>query len=165
MGSVSAPLLAATSAALLTLVLSIADKIRWDGLALLLLMAAALAFIGSVQLTFWAKRFVVTPAELADWWPDREAARDGELEWEQRFHQLRHGAWASRARWAYNAGILFLLAALPVMLLPPGQVSHVSHARLAAIALACVGLIIEAVWITLASLKPGAFDPVPRGDG
>lgn len=160
MGSVSAPLLAATSAALLTFVLSIPDEIRWHGLALFLLLAAALAFVGAVQLTFWAKRFAVTPADLASWWPELAPARVHELEWEQRFHLTRHSVWASRARRAYNAGIVSLLASLPVMLVPPGQLSHVSDARLAAIALAAVGLVSEAAWIAAAWFGPRTLDPI-----
>jgi hypothetical protein len=158
MGSISAPLLAATSAALLALVLSNEDELWCPGLAALLLVGATLLFIACVQLTFWAKRFVITPAELESWWPHQTEERDAELEWEQRFHLRRHAVWASRARLAYNGAILLLLASLPVMLMPAqGSLSGV---RLAALLLAVLGLVAEAAWVVLASFLPGVFDPV-----
>ena len=158
MGSISAPLLAATSAALLALVISASDKIRWPGLALLLLAGATLCFVAAVQLTFWAKQFVVTPSELDDWWPDRDDFQESEVEWEQRFHKERHEIWASRARLAYNAGILCFLASLPVMLLPHGSLGRISALRVAAVVVAAIGFILEAAWVTLA--HRGFFDRI-----
>jgi hypothetical protein len=158
MGSISSPLLAATSAALLALVISGQDKIRWPGLALLLLAVATLCFVMTVQLTFWAKQYVVTPAELRDWWPDR---LDGEVGWEQRWHKKRHQAWADRSLVAYNVGVLAFLAALPIMLIPPGKAEKISDVRLAAVAVFAAGFLLEVAWIALALRR--SLDKV--GDG
>jgi hypothetical protein len=163
MGAISAPLLAATSSALVAFVLT-SETIRWANLALFLLMGATLSFVATVQLTFWAKRFVVTPSEIAEWWPERDEHRDPELEWEQRFHMERFGVWASRARWSYNSGILALLAALPVMLVPKVPFARVSDVRVAAVALAMVGFFLEVAWIVTASRWPRALDPFERDD-
>jgi hypothetical protein len=161
MGTISAPLLAATSTALLGLVLTLGDSIRWANLALLLLVSASFAFVSAVQLTFWAKRFVVTPSEIEDWWPDHdEPERHSELEWEQRFHQRRFAVWANRSRVAYNAGVLCLLASLPVMLVPKRVRLHqVNDLRLAAVCIALLAFSIETVWIGFASLRPTILDP------
>lgn len=161
MGSISAPLLAATSTALLGLVLTLGDAIRWSNAALFLLVGASFAFVSAVQLTFWARRFVVTPSELAEWWPERFESRDSELEWEQRFHYERFLVWAERAKAAYNSGVLLLLASIPVMLVPKGpRLLDVNHVRLAAAALALAAFLAEAVWIWLALRRPHRFDPV-----
>lgn len=165
MGSISAPLLAATSTALVGLVLTLGHStIRWNNAALLLLVGSSFAFVACVQLTFWAKRFVVTPADLADWWPQRFAENDPELEWEQRFHSARFDVWANRCRFAYNTGILLLLASLPIMLVPRGKVADMSGVRLATVAVAIAAFAAEAVWIWLASQTPTRFDPIDSVD-
>ncbi len=164
MGSIAAPLLAATSVALVGLVLTLGSSIRWSNVAMLLLVGSSFGFVGSVQLTFWAKRFVVTPADLADWWPDPDEARQAELEWEQRYSQARFVTWANRSRWAYNVGILCLLGALPVMLVPRDHASSINEVRLAVIALAAGAFIVEATWIGLVMMRPEVFDRVDRVD-
>jgi len=161
MGSISAPLLAATSTALVGLVLTLGDAIRWSNAALFLLIGSSFAFVSAVQLTFWARRFVVTPSELAEWWPERFESKDSELEWEQRFHYQRFLVWADRAKAAYNSGVLLLLASLPVMLIPKGpRLWDVNHVRLATAALAVAAFAVEAGWILLALRRPQLFDSV-----
>jgi hypothetical protein len=163
MGSISAPLLAATSTALIALVVSASDKMRWPNLTLLLLMGAAAAFIACVQLTFWARRFVVTPSELAEWWPgDHSEAREKELHYEQSWHLARFLTWANRARQAYNVGILCLLGSLPGMLTPPGHLSAIGFFRAVSVLIALAALIAEAVWIWAAWKHHRRLDPVTK---
>jgi len=149
LGSIAAPLLAAASVMLLGLVLTLGSSLRWSNAALPLLVASSFAFVACVQFTVWARQFIVTTSQIAEWWPSGPAIDDPELRWEQRFHDARFSVWAKRSRWAYNLGILCLLAALPVMLAPRARLSDIEPVRLAAIALASAALVAEAVWIGL----------------
>ncbi|MBD0329640.1 MAG: hypothetical protein ICV64_06010 [Thermoleophilia bacterium] len=121
MGSIAAPLLAGLSATLAVLVIDNREEFRWPGLALFLLVAAAMFLVAAIQLTFWARRFAVTPDELRMWWPHL-SDDDTELRWEQAFHRRRQETWARRARIAYNGGLLSFLGALTVAMVPPGCV-------------------------------------------
>jgi cell division protein FtsL len=146
-GAVAAPLLAGFSITLITLVLSI-ESLHWANVALFLLVAATLCLLGAVQATFWMRRFVVTPSELSDWWGDELKNPDRLLavEQEQRTLAQQQRVWAGRARWLYDGGILFLLLALPAMLVPKGGINHAGAMRLAAIALALLGFAAELLW-------------------
>jgi hypothetical protein len=149
MGSVSAPLLAGISIALATLVLSAQTSFAHPNLALFLLIAATLALLGAVQCTFWARRFLVTPAELTDWWGSdlKHQDRLEAVEEEQRNLKQDHEKWARRAARYYNLGIVAFLAAVPVLLVPVGGLTHGTVARLGGFALAVAGLLGELLWI------------------
>jgi hypothetical protein len=129
-------------------VLSIEGSLRWPNLALFLLVGATLSLLGAVQATFWMRRYAVTPSDLSDWWgseledPDRLAA----VREEQRTLLRQQRTWAERARWLYDAGLLFLLLSLPTMLVPKRGISHASSMRVAAVSLALLGFLAELVW-------------------
>jgi hypothetical protein len=162
MGSISAPLLAATSAALLGIVLS-SDDVRYADLGLLILALATLSFVATIQLTFWARRFAVTPTQILEWWPEASEGRLEMLRREQRHHMKRFGVWANRTRIAYNAGILLFLAALPVLLVPQESLRD-NEVRLVAVIVAVVGLLAEGAWIVGASDWTRALDPFDAED-
>lgn len=149
MGSVAAPFLGGLAATLAVLVISSKGAFRWPGATLFLLVGATLAFLASVQFSFWARQYHVTPDELRMWWPELPED-DEELRWEQHRHRRKHRIWAYRARSAYNLGLLCFLAALPVALAPTRSASEW---RLAAIALAVLGLVLEMIWIGLVRFK------------
>jgi hypothetical protein len=146
MGSVAAPLLAGFSLTLTLLVLQ-ADKgdFRWPDATVLVLVAAAVAFIMVIQFSFWARQYVVTPSELKDWWPDFETndERARAVFSEQRGHALLHKRWAARARVGYNVSVGLLLSGLALALIPEGPVSL---GRVGGIAIIGAGLIYEVVW-------------------
>jgi hypothetical protein len=163
MGSVSAPLLAAISVALATLVLSNAAAFHWVDPVLGLLISAAFALVASVQFTFRAKQFAVTPPDLEAWWPDSEddPARLEMLRREQRYHGREYSKWAARARFAYNVGLLLFLLGVAATLIPKGGIDHASSGRLAVIALALLGLAIEALWIVSGYMRTASVRDWP----
>lgn len=162
MGSISAPLLAATSAALLGLVLS-SNDVRYANGALLILALATIAFIATIQLTFWAKRFVVTPSQILEWWPEPSNERLEALKREQRHHMKRFGVWSNRTRHAYNVGILLFLASIPVLLVPQESLID-NRVRLVAVIAAIAGFLVEAVWIVASLDWARPLDPLDRED-
>jgi hypothetical protein len=148
-GSVAAPLLAGFSFTLVGLVLASPERFRWPGTSLLLLTLAGLSLVTAVQCAAWARKWDPTPAELLNWWPDfgnlPAEARQQVYE-EQRVHAGHHDRWARVTRLAYNAGILSLLAAITVSLVPPRNHSFVSPWGLAML-LAFLGFVGEIVWV------------------
>ena len=65
---------------------------------------AMLALVASVQFTFWARLWAVTPDDIRSWWDDA-AKPDGRHELiieTKQFGQV-HRAYSSRARSSYNA--------------------------------------------------------------
>jgi len=73
--------------------------------------------------------------------------------WDQRLHAIGFALWSRRLTWAYRWGILALLAAVTIMLVPPG---HISVMRWVAIAAATFGWILEAAWIASGWLLKGS---------
>jgi MFS family permease len=145
MGAVAAPLLAGFSVTLAALVLSAPSHFRWVSVTLVLLVIAALALIMALQFAFRARQFVVSPAEIEQWWPDAASPeRRQMLRREQREHRAEYTTWSNSARHAYNTGILFFVAGLTSALVRPGPISN---GRLTAIALALLGVVGEFCWI------------------
>src|ERR1700678_3842473 len=70
-GSVAAPLLAGASFTLVALVLQSSTPFgRWQDVSLLLFVAAGLAQIFAVQSVIWTRRYMATPDELKQWFPE-----------------------------------------------------------------------------------------------
>jgi hypothetical protein len=158
-GSVAAPLLAGFSFTLVGLVLTSPERIRWPDASLVLFTAAGLCLVTAVQCAAWARKWDPTPTELLNWWPDIEKLPEGAREQvyeEQRIHALRHARWARATRIAYNAGILFLLAAITVLLAPPKHHSMVSLRGLAML-LAFIGFLAEITWVIASELLSTEF--------
>lgn len=102
--------------------------------------------LASVQLCFKARTYFVTPADIETWWPDHDVPlRREQLLNEQSDHARRYGDWARRFRWAYNLGILLLLAGVAVTLMPPPH-HHVAE-RWSAVAVVAIGFFAEIAWI------------------
>jgi hypothetical protein len=145
MGGVAAPLLAGFSVTFAALVLSTPDRFRWVSLTLLLLSAAAAFLIASLQFTFRARQFVVSPTEMAQWFPDANSPeRLEELHHEQHEHRMAYKRWANRARDAYNGGIVCFASGFTVALVPPGVISN---GRLVVIIAALLAVVAEFGWI------------------
>jgi hypothetical protein len=145
MGTIAAPLLASVSIALVAVVLTSESAFRWVSAVLLLLVLAAGAFIATVECSFMARQYVVTPSELEDWWPDSaEPGRRKSLRREQRYYLSRFRSWTVRARFAYNTGILALSLGVVALLVPTGCVSD---GRRVVITLAALAFLVELAWI------------------
>jgi hypothetical protein len=157
-GSVAAPLLAGASFTLVALVLQSTTPFgRWQNLALLLLVGAGLAQVFAVQSVTWTRRYMVTPDELRQWFPD-DFTDYGErpTQWllnVQGYNDQTARKWADRTRMWINIGISLLLAGIAVGVVPPG---HIGAMRWVVITLAWIGVTVEASWVTAAVLDEPA---------
>jgi len=148
-GTVAAPLLAGASFTLVALILQSATPFgRWQDVSLLLFVAAGLAQIFAVQSVIWTRRYMATPDDLRQWFPD-DFTDCGErptqwLQLLQRFNDERARRWAARTRAWINAGITLLLAGIAVGVVPPGPISFV---RWPVITVAWIGVAVEASWV------------------
>ena len=140
-GLVAAPFLAGFSLTLLGLLIPESATFRLGDLALILLAAAAVCFIATVQCTFWARQYVVSPEEIRMWRPGYEPARQIAL---QRLHMAAFNTWSARSVWTYRAGILLVMAGVAVALVPKGSIGL---GRAAAIAVLGIGFLGEVLWI------------------
>lgn len=161
MGTVAAPLLAGFAITVATLVVTSANSLRWPGACLVAAVTASVMLLVSVQLTFWARQALVTPAVVREWWDDVDtvdgrAARVREMGGFVRVHRW----YAAGARHAYDLGIALLLLAVTLLLLPT------DHARQPALRWAAVGVsalatLSEALW-TLIKLQGAESPPLLR---
>jgi hypothetical protein len=135
---------------LLGLLIPQSDTFRLGDLALILLAAAAVCFIATVQCTFWARQYVVTPQEIEMWRPGYPAERRIAL---QRLHKGAFDTWSARSVWCYRAGILFVMAGVAVALVPEGSVGL---GRWVSIAVLAVGFVGELLWIGAGLLLVGS---------
>ena len=150
MGTIASPLLAGFALAAMVQTVTInASDARWPAAALLLFVLAAVLFIAAVQFMFWARGYQASPSEIMSWWPDAEHPdRLKLLRREQRWHVAGFRMWANRARIAYNAGLLCLLAALGTLAVPVETHGHTVVLRWLAVAAVGVAFIAEIIWIT-----------------
>lgn len=156
MGTIAAPLLASVSIALIAVVLSSASAFRLVNPVLLLLVLAAAALIATVEFSFLARQYVVTPSEMEDWWPDHEAPlRRTALRREQRYHVAQFRSWTVRARRAYNTGILALSLGVALLVVPHG---HISLGRAVVIIAAGLAFAAELAWV----VKPLVYSSEPE---
>jgi hypothetical protein len=156
MGTAAAPLLAGFSITFATLVMTAPEHFRWLAATLGLAVVATVALIAALQFAFRTREWVVTPSDIEQWWPDaHDPARHALLIREQHRHHANYKTWSSRARLAYDIGIVAFLAALTTALVPPG---NVSGGRYVAIVAAGVGTLAEIFWIAkdVLATRPGA---------
>jgi len=149
-GSVAAALFAGFSLTLIGLIVPDKMPFRWPGYGLLLLAAAAVLFIASVQCAFWAKEYAITPEDLDKWYPDM--SRRDKIAY-QRGHQLNFRRWVRRMNTSYRLGILFLLSGMAVALVPKGSLGT---QRAAVIAVIGLGFVVEVLWIFSTWLLSGS---------
>jgi hypothetical protein len=142
-GSSAAPLLAGFSFALIGLVLQSGARLRWPDLALTLLVLAALLLIEAVHFAYSARRYYIPPAEWLAWASLASEGRLADLETQVIAFHRHHNRWLIRTRYAYNLGVVTLMLAVTISLVPPGSISHL---RLTAIAIASIGFVIELTW-------------------
>lgn len=148
-GTVAAPLLAGASFTLVALVLQSPTRFgRWQNVSLLLFVGAGLAQVFAVQSVIWARRYMTTPDELKQWFPD-DFTDHGKrpTQWLQRLQQLNEEharRWARRTRAWINAGITLLLTGIAVGVVPSGPISPV---RWLVITVGWAGVAVEASWV------------------
>jgi MFS family permease len=146
-GSIAAPLLAGFAITLIGIVIQTGSNMRAPGLTLALFAGAVVALLASVQCAFLARLYDTSPAEMKAWWPDSgDRERLDQLVREQADHSARHSRWSAYFRRTYNLGVLLLLAAITVMLMPPGS-SHHQTERWLASAIMAIGFCGELAWL------------------
>lgn len=156
-GTSAAPLLAGFSITLVGLILQIPHvdtAIAQPNIAIAMLVAAALLLINAVQCAFNARQYHVPADEwesLVGLFPEGE--RRAQLLENQVKWSTRRARWTAWTRRLYNVGVLVLLGAVALTLLPPGPVSHIDTARLVAVAFAVIGLLLEAVWVLVGEVR------------
>ncbi|MFI6515687.1 hypothetical protein ACIBF1_09030 [Spirillospora sp. NPDC050679] len=153
-GGFAAPLLAGGSFTLAVLALQSsvpgpAAVSRWPNAALLLFVAAGLLQIGTVQATAWTRRYMCTPGDLLQWFPDKQD--DGvphpPLLTMQQSHMRHAYRWAAVARGFFHVGVLALLGGLLTACVPPGSIST---ARWAVLVVCAGGMVGELAWLARA---------------
>jgi hypothetical protein len=125
-------------------------RARWNDVVLALFVGAGLTLIGSVQAGFWARRYLVTPQDLAGWYP-AQISQDQPNDWMrtvQQDHAGRCRRWTDRTRRMYNAGITLLVAGVAVVMVPSGSIAGT---RWIPIAVAAAGLGVELCWLVVVS--------------
>ena len=163
MGTVAAPLLASLCIALVAVVISNTSAFAEANLALLLLLVAAVGFIATLQFSVMARQYIVTPSQLDEWWPDCDApSRRDRLRSIQRSHLTRFFAWADRARFAYNTGILALSLGVGT-LLAPRHWNDVSQGRIVVLIVAALAFLVELAWVVGTLLCPDKPELPPVG--
>jgi len=149
--SVAAPLLAAASFTLISILLPYADEPHrgyapWPAVTLSLLVVAAGFLLASVQCGVTVRRYDVSPGQLIEYAP--EARSDPQsmarLRAEQASYAKLAEVWSNRTRWTYHLGIVMLLAAMTFLVIPTGRVALSGWLPFAAASLI---LIAEMVWI------------------
>lgn len=151
-GTVAAPFLAGFSLTCLVLVLQGADEssrsyARPSDLCVILLAAAAVFLVFAVQFALQARAHQVTPSQVFEWWGNDATAPERGALGDLSDHLALNRMWSRRAEAAYNVGLLLLLGALPLILVPTGPAGEVSAARWVAIGLGVVGFLGEVGWM------------------
>ena len=163
MGTIAAPLLAGFSLAGFVQVLALGTAdVRWRNASLLLLMLASLLLIFSVQATFWARQYAVTPSDITDWWPDwQQPYRMRMIRREISEHNAGFRRWSNLARTAYELGLLALISALTVLAVPPPSTG--AALRWLAVCAGVLAFAGELAW-GLASLRTSFQRPVAAAE-
>jgi hypothetical protein len=157
--AVGTPIMAGFTVTLIGLVVTTPLSVRYPGLALALLTAAALALIAAIEFAFFARQWDVTPAQIAEWLPGTPLHR--QMMW-QRMHRKGFTTWAARFSRFQRFGVLLLLAGISFVLVPAGPIGA---GRALAIGIAGVGFVAEVIWIAATTLLAGfpaaAYDDTP----
>lgn len=157
-GAVAAPLLAGFSLTIATVILpDISTEprtfARWGDLSLGLLFGAAIFLVMAVQCAMTARSYQVTPEELLTWWGRPGGPPNEAMLANQREHAEKNKSWISMTRFTYNFGILLLLTALPLTILPPG---NIPTGRWVVAVIAGLGILAEVIWVCAPLAKAAA---------
>ena len=133
MTGVAAPLLAGFSIAVIGVVAQAPDNFRFPGLALLLLVMAAVAMVLCVQVGFRARSLIYSAADVEAWWPQSDRQKDGSTERFLRQIQVDdYTKWVTQHKWArrlYNTAIVVLALGMGAVLMPPDTYGNAPYAE------------------------------------
>lgn len=126
--SIGAPLIAAAQLALLGVILTQAvptTTMPWAGPAIAAMCVSVVFMVFSVQYGFWAVSYWNTPAEQLDWYPGAKVdLKQLTLQRVTMAHTQRlFRVIGAIAEWLFRVGVLFFLAGLACLLVPPSTAS------------------------------------------
>jgi hypothetical protein len=167
--NIAAPLLAGFSITAIAAVAASSDRFRWPGPVLLSLTVAAVLLVASVQFGFHARQHLYSPADVAAWWTAEDLAHPGRadrLQREQHADYETWQRWSTKARLAYNAGIVILAVGVALALVPSHSIDRFEAAfRWTAAAVAAAAALGELVWSLIPVLRGWlASRQFPRDD-
>jgi hypothetical protein len=111
MTGIAAPLLTAAAITITGVVVQQPDALRWPGITLLILVAAASLLVAAVQFGFLARRHVASPEEMRAWWPKLDQNEtDARIRDDRADDAILYEWWADLARLTYGSGIVALWA-------------------------------------------------------
>ncbi|MET9900191.1 hypothetical protein [Streptomyces sp. NPDC006446] len=147
---IAAPLLAAAALSLAGVVAS-ADRgtFRWPGFTLLLLVVTAMLLIATIQLGYYARKFLYSRQDVYDWIPHPPPEEGTEAEkflreWQNDdYHKwLRYN---NTANGCFDLGLLLIGVSVAAVLAPPHHHSSVWRTAAAWTVIACTVLEIAAI--------------------
>ncbi|WP_078662529.1 hypothetical protein [Streptomyces bicolor] len=155
----AAPLLTAAALSLAGVVAGAADEFLWPGPTLVLLVITAMTLIFSMQLSYNARYYFYTYADLCEWF---KGIGDGTAPetYIRSQHRLAMRLWRTRNARAvrfYNAGTLLLGLGVAASLAPP-DCGRQAVWRWTASAIVLAGSIADAVWVFTMKPPSGAHD-------
>jgi len=155
--NIAAPLLAGFSITVIAAVAAGSDSFRWPGPVLLSLTVAAVLLVASVQFGFHARQHLYSAADVAAWWTAEDLAQPGRtdrLQREQHADYATWEQWSTKARMAYNTGIVILAVGVALMLAPPHSADRAQAAfRWTAAAVAATAALGELTWSLIPILR------------
>lgn len=132
----AAPLLAGFSFALIGIIVTNSEDLRWSNPCLVLLVIAAILLTNAVQAGSIASRWALEPNQWRELLSVARADRLAALHNAGPAALRKQRVWLIVTRVTYNVGVVALLAAVALCLVPPGSVSAW---RVVAIGLAALG--------------------------
>jgi hypothetical protein len=134
-GTTAAPLLAGFAFTLIALTLDKQGDIWKPDLALLLLVAASVGLVWSVQFNFNARRFYVSLEEYFDLvkLETEDGIKPGTAKELVRGDLGKHKTWAGLSRVSYNLGVAVLFLGVAATLVPATGIDHMAPLRAAAV--------------------------------
>lgn len=152
-GTVASPLLAGFALASVVVISDDSGNFRWPGAGILALSVAAILFLGALEASFNARRFIWSAADVLDWWPEITPGSTDEdnLRAEQSEAFELWEKWVGWARRMYNGGVLALLVGLGSVLPPPLGPHMEAALRWAAAGVVFAAFIAELAWIIIGS--------------
>ena len=121
LAGVAAPLLAGFGLATTAVIAQDPQHFRWPGASLIVLTAAMMLLMLSVQSGYHARAFIYSPGDVDEWWPEHRND-DERRQWLHETHAQdveRWRVWSTRSRRCYNAGSFVLTVAVATIAAPP----------------------------------------------
>ncbi|GAA2872000.1 hypothetical protein [Nonomuraea rubra] len=161
--TIAAPLLTAAALSLAGVVAGASSKtFLWPGPTLLLLVAASLLLVASIQLHYHSRQYLYTCADIEEWVPEdiSPAVRAKLYEWQgddfstwMVFH--------NRAVHCFNTGTVFLGIGVAAALWPPEEGTQATWRTVAAI-MVLLGVAVEVGWMAHLYSRSGSLEEKRR---